>query len=162
VDLTSANCAVRRQVGNGPDDLHVRRALSSALSPARIRRLSSMISTRIRCARRASAFADGQRTAEDTQRLGDQYCRHKLHFDTNTLVPLGAVAALACRVGKLSPKTWPPCQAARANRRLPPDLRAHSQPAHARISVLGQDLVPGERLSHRCRVAALAQQRPAS
>src|SRR5205814_9102021 len=39
------------------------------------------------------------------------------------------------------------------------DLARIHQPAHARISLLGQDLVPGERLSHRFPVAALAQQR---
>src|SRR5207248_2060741 len=78
---------------------------------------------------------------------------------SSALVPLGAVAALACCIGKLSPKLGRLV-------RLPERIvgchqifaRIH-QPAHARISLLGQDLVPGERLSHRFPVAALAQQR---
>src|SRR6266566_8081180 len=64
---------------------------------------------------------------------------------SSALVPLGAVAGLAGRIGKLSPKLGRLV-------RLPERIvgchqifaRIH-QPAHARISLLGQDLVPGER-----------------
>jgi len=159
VDLTSANWRSAAARSQRPDDLHVRLSLEQRTELRASGDCRRWISTRI--------VAPGE---PPRSRMVSVRRRHSASRVTSmrhscTLIQHASSAWRRCRLASVSAssaRNLAACQAARANRRLPPDLRAHSPTSSRRISVLVRILVPGERLSHRCRVAALAQQRPPS